>query len=157
MKENQEDDKVFDQERLKDQLELANMEVVDAEEVSPEDTVDVEVEEDKYPAMKNIPYVKIEDEEGNVLNPINGSYPSFFKNRRQRKADLRAMTKNPKNNKKGTRLVVTKLGDLDFTKAEVTLQNIKASKKPILNEELELEGWKYNKRRTLVHNQIKNN
>ena len=157
MKENKEGEPVFDTEKLTKQLELVNMEVVDEEVVTPEDTVEVTVEDDKIPTMKNVPYVKIEDEDGNVLNPINGSYPNLFKNRRERKAAIRKATKNPKNNKKGTRLVVTKLGAISFTKADVVKQTIEASRKPIIGDDMELEGWKYNKRRTLVHNQIKNN
>tara|TARA_R110000796_G_scaffold59371_1_gene136810 strand:+ start:15938 stop:16411 length:474 start_codon:yes stop_codon:yes gene_type:complete len=157
MKENQEGEPVFDTEKLTKQLELANMEVVDEEVVTPEEGVEVTVEDDKIPSMKNVPYVKIEDEDGNVLNPINGSYPNFFKSRRERKVAIREAIKNPKNNKKGTRLVVTKLGALSFTKANVVKQTIEASREPILGDDTELVGWKYNKSRTLVHNQIKNN
>jgi len=155
-----------DKKELKQDLELTEkevndaislMEVIDEEVVSPEETIEVNVEDEKFPTMKNIPYVKIENQDGNVLNPINGSYPNFFKNRRERKAAIRKATKNPKNNKKGTRLVVTKLGALSFTKAGVVKQTIEASRKPIIGDYMELEGWKYNRRRTLVHNQIKNN
>lgn len=154
MKENEENEKVFDQERLKDQLELASMEVVDAEVVSGEDTVEVTVEEDEYPAMQNIPYVKIENEDGDILNPINGSYPNFFPNRKQRRDAMARATKNPKNNKKGARVVITKLGDASFTKTHVKQQTIESSKKPIIAENMEFLGWKHNKRRTIIHNQV---
>ena len=147
MKENKKVETVFDTEGLSNQLELANMGVVDAEVVTPE--------YDKHPAMKNIPYVKIEDGEENVLNPINGSYPSFFKNRRQSKADWRAATKNPKNNKKGDRVIVTRVGEITFAKTKVCKQDIKANSRPVLDKEFNIVARVKHQEKTIIHNQSK--
>ena len=35
--------------------------------------------------MKNAPYIKVLDDEGNVINPISGSYTSPFPNRKARR------------------------------------------------------------------------
>ncbi len=140
-----------------EQLKLNQMEVVDEEIVSNDDSVEVTVKEDKFPSMKNIPYVKMVDYEGRVINPLGGFYPNYFKNRRERRASWRAENKNPKNNKKGARVVVTKIGNLSFTKAYPQLQTIEASKKPVLDDSYNVAYWKRNKRRTIVHNQIKSN
>jgi|APGre2960657404_1045060.scaffolds.fasta_scaffold24495_3 hypothetical protein len=35
--------------------------------------------------MKNAPYIKVLDAEGNVINPISGSYTSPFPNRKARR------------------------------------------------------------------------
>ncbi len=46
--------------------------------------------------MKNKPYIKEYDEEGNLLNPINGSYKTKKINRRTRRKLLKKLSKKHK-------------------------------------------------------------
>jgi len=80
----------------------------------------------------NRPYVKQYDASGQLINPIDGFYPSKtirpefplgFPNRRERR-DALVNQKRKFNNKKGLQLVVTKIGALHFMKYSKHLQNI---------------------------------
>lgn len=63
---------------------------------------------------KNTPYVKQFDENGHLLNPIQGSYVSPFPNRQRRKAALRPERFMNFSKKGGTNLVVK--GRMKFKK-----------------------------------------
>lgn len=159
MKENQENEPVMGKSVL-EQMELLDTEVVDAEVVTPEEPKkELTLEETKkaVAALRNIPYVKILNEEGDIINPINGNYPNYFSNRRQRKALIKNETKNPKNNKKGARVVITKTGALDFTKTHVKKQRVEYNLTDIYTDNGMVIGWDEHKARTIVHNQIKEN
>lgn len=107
--------------------------------------------------LRNTPYVKVYDTKGGVANPVKKGNPYMnpFMNRRDRRAAKRKETKNPKNNKRGTRLVVTKIGAMSFTKADVVPQIIEANTVPVYNDALELVGMKSYPRKVIVHNLIK--
>jgi len=146
-----------DKEKLDDLQDVRDIDV-EFEEVNPEKELTLEETKQAVAALRNVPYVKILNEEGDIVNPINGSYPNYFSNRRQRKALINNETKNPKNNKKGARVVITKTGALDFTKTHVKKQHIKANRKPIsVDKDLIVKEWELKKARTIVHNQIKEN
>jgi hypothetical protein len=72
----------------------------------------------------NIPYVKHYNEEGDLINPIaNGkSFINVLPNRKTRRFLSRAH--KSKNNKKGVRLVVTKIGPMEFFKTKLVKQRI---------------------------------
>lgn len=44
--------------------------------------------------MKNKPYVKEYNSDGEVINPIKGSYLNWYPNRRQRRISERKLNKN---------------------------------------------------------------
>ena len=80
----------------------------------------------------NRPYVKQYDANGDLINPIDGFYPSKtvrpefpngFPNRRERREAL-VQTERAFNNKKGTQLVVTRVGLLNFVKIKKRIQKI---------------------------------
>jgi len=141
---------------------INEIEVTDAEVITPEEPkkeLTLEETKEAVASLRNIPYVKILDSEGNVVNPINGNYPNYFANRKQRRDGIKAETRNPKNNKKGTRLVVTQIGDLNFVKTEVKKQRVdRGIERTTLNSDGTItKGTKIHKARTIVHNKIKNN
>jgi len=151
-----------DKEELDDLQDVRDIDV-EFEEVNPDEEPKKELtlEETKQAvaALRNIPYVKILNEEGDIVNPINGSYPNYFSNRRERKALIKKETKNPKNNKKGARVVVTKIGELSYTKTHIKKQRVeKGIERNTLNSDCTItKGTKIHKARTIVHNQIKEN
>lgn len=135
-----------------------NTEVNSIEEVN---VVDPVVETGAYTPPKNVPYKKIFNDEGELANPITKGdpYNTTFMNRRQKKAMFKDMMKNPKNNKSGTRLVITKTGNSSFTKTHVTKQHIEAADKfiKVRTDEDGIEELKHVKHgaRTLTHNVVK--
>ncbi len=69
----------------------------------------------------NIPYVKQYDAKGDLINPIIDSYFNKFANGVTRRKKLgRAF-----NNKKGIQLVVTQIGNYQFTKYKKVIQYLK--------------------------------
>jgi len=80
----------------------------------------------------NRPYVKQFDANGDLINPINGYFPSKrinkhfpegFPNRRERR---NALVNQPRthSNKKGTQVVITRIGLMKFTKFFKKFQKI---------------------------------
>lgn len=67
----------------------------------------------------NKPYVK-QYEDGKLLNPIEGSYPSPFENR----ASRRQKPKRAFSNKRGIQLIVSRVGDYAFYKHRRQLQHV---------------------------------
>ena len=63
---------------------------------------------------------------------------------------IKESTKNPKNNKKGIRLVVTNLGKGVFSKTEVTRQYITIG----LSLDIETNHFEVLEPRTIIHNKI---
>lgn len=119
---------------------------------------DIQGEEPTFNGMPtNIPYEKIYNDEGVLANPItkNVPYRTTFMNRRTRKALIREATRNPKNNKKGVRMVVTKVGK-SFVKTRITRQNIEKGfeKDSVGSDGYLVIGTKKRKARTITHNQI---
>lgn len=129
------------------------------EEVTPEvgEQVGKELtEEELVQSMpKNIPYVKIENSEGDLANPITkgNPYKNFFLNRRGRKALLKKATKHPKNNKKGTRLVVTEFAKGKFIKTKVVKQQIASNTVVEFDEDFVPMSTTHHKAKTIIHNQ----
>lgn len=71
----------------------------------------------------NIPYQKIYDRNGNLINPIGSEgYPSLGPNRQQRKKNL--VQPRVVSNKKGAGLIVVKHGH-SFTKVKRFVQSVK--------------------------------
>ena len=71
----------------------------------------------------NRPYVKQYDAEGKLVNPIVGEFINSQPNRQERRED----TLNKKrlfNNKKGTQLVITRIGWFKFMKYKKVFQQI---------------------------------
>lgn len=151
--------------------ELKNINVNDAEELQIlEDTGDDEITEEELQAkyddilnkakstgFKNQPYKKIINEEGDLANPISkyNPYLHLFPSRSQRRKMLK-LGKEPKNNKKGIRLVVTKVGVKDFIKTKVVRQHIPKSYTPVFSHcGLFIENELENNSRTITHNLIK--
>lgn len=91
---------------------------------------------------KNIPYVKIFNSEGKLVNPITKGdpYNNYFMNRSDRRKLIKKATKHPTNNKKGTRVIVTPFSLGKFIKTYVVKQYIKLTTF---------------KTKMLIHNQIK--
>lgn len=154
--------------------ELKNIEVNDAQELEIlEDTGEEMTEEElyaKYDEMLaqardggfiNRPYVKIENEEGELANPIgkNNPYLNPFPNRRQRRA-MKRMERPKVHNGKSFPILLKRIGD-DFLKYHVVRQHIPANITPVfeeLTEEQIAEGFKaqviggkFHEARTLVH------
>lgn len=135
--------------------EAVNELEVASEEVNPEN-----VEEEIYNRLsdfKNIPYKKILNVEGDIVNPITKEdpYNTMFMSSKQRRDLIKKATKNPKNNKKGARVVITKLGGGTFTKAHVRKQVVKANVIPQLDENFEFVGFKDTPSKTILHNDFK--
>lgn len=103
--------------------------VKDIDVVDPE-VVDVEAELTDEEALAqmptNIPYRKIFNSEGELANPITkrDPYRSPFMNRRQKRALIRKATQNPKNNKRGARVIITPFAKGKFVKTHVVQQRI---------------------------------
>lgn len=115
-----------------------DLEPVNLDEVFPEEgTEEISLEEEALNAtsFKNIPYKKIFNSEGDLANPITKGNPYLnpFMNRRAKKALIRSVTRNPKNNKKGIRLVVSRLKNNTFTKTRVVKQVLPSGKTIIHN------------------------
>jgi len=95
----------MDTDEIKDLLMESGSPITSASDIEvndPEEVVgDLGTEETRYnfSDLRNVPYVKEVDDEGNVLNQVK-RYPNYFPNRRTRKATIRKATKHPKNNKK---------------------------------------------------------
>lgn len=141
------------------------MEVKDAEVINPEDvTVIPEVRDEEALANMpvNIPYRKIFNDEGEWVNKITKGNPYLmpFMNRQQRKALIRKATRNPKNNKRGIRLIVTPFAKGKFLKTYITKQRIERGvEKPSLGANGNMVvGTKVHAARTIIHNkmQLKN-
>ena len=131
--------------------EIKDFEVVDSKEV--------ETKNKPMEIPKNIPYRKILNDEGDLVNPITKEEPyiTAFITRGQMDNLVKSATRNPKNNKRGIRLIVTKTGKGEFTKTEVTKQRVEANTVPIIDMvegEFVLNGYKYQKARTIIHNKI---
>lgn len=139
---------------MKENEEVNDLEVVDAEVLTPKGEADMKKAFEK---LRNRPYVKILNSEGKVANPItkDNPYTTVFLNRRDRKAAVRKATKHPKNNSKGARVIVTKIGPASFTKTHVSKQLIKGNMVPIWSDEGVLLGHIDRKKRTVIHNQLK--
>ena len=129
--------------RLEDLEDIREVDV-DFNKVSPNRELDLEEIKEAIESLRNVPYVKIFDSEGNLVNPITKDKPylNYFMNGRDRRAAVRKETRNPKNNKKGTRVVITKISPLKFVKTWVTKQIIKLSETKA-------------KVRVITHNRIK--
>ena len=134
-----------------DPVQLAKEAKEEGTQYSPEDLKKL------VEGLRNTPYVKVYDTKGDVANPVKKGNPYMnpFMNRRDRRAAKRKENKNPKNNKRGTRLVVTKIGAMSFTKADVVTQIMEANTVPVYNDALDLVGTKSHPRKTIVHNLIK--
>tara|TARA_R110000851_G_scaffold27764_4_gene77867 strand:+ start:5683 stop:5931 length:249 start_codon:yes stop_codon:yes gene_type:complete len=70
----------------------------------------------------NRPYVKQYDAAGDLINPIIGEFVNLQPNRRERKKN--AKKERAFSNKRGTQLVVTKIGWLSFMKYRKVFQTI---------------------------------
>ncbi len=141
-------------------------EVKDAKIVLP-DSEEAQALQEKYDAilekakaggMKNIPYRKIFNELGVLANPIkNGGFYNPFPNRQARRKLLRVMKGTvPRNNGRGTRVIVKQTGEQDFLKYHIREQFIPA--KMVAQYDIETDaaepvflGFKYHKARTVQH------
>jgi len=143
--------------------EVKDLDVI-FDEVSKEES-DAEVQDGVQDELRNFempintPYVKILDAKGDVANPITKENPfnTVFLNGKQRRDAVKKATKNPKNNKKGVRVVITNLGGGQFTKTYVRKQRIeKGFNSPTLNDDGTITpSNKFHKSRTIIHNDFK--
>lgn len=144
-------------------FEKAVAEEVKASGVEIPENVDIEAplsdEEALAQMPTNIPYRKIFNDEGELVNPITKGNPYLmpFMNRRQKKALIRQATRHPKNNKKGIRLIVTPFAKGKFTKTEVVRQRIERGIEANSTDEDGniVVGTKVQKARTIIHNKMK--
>ena len=139
---------------------INEIEVKDAEVVTPDEPkkeLTLEETKEAVAALRNVPYVKIKDAKGDVVNPITKEEPyrTMFSNGKQRRDAIKRVTKNPKNNKKGARVVVTNLGGGQFTKSHVRAQHIEPNETVVYDNELKPVGKKSHKPRTIIHNDFK--
>jgi hypothetical protein len=119
-------------------------------DVDFDEVVNEELPKVDFSAIRNFPYKKIFNEEGELANPITKTNPyrHIFPNRRTRRAMMKA-NKQPKNNKKGIRLIVTRVGN-EFVKTKVVKQFISTG----YGIGVDLIDIIEHKRRTLTHNLI---
>jgi len=66
----------------------------------------------------NTPYVKSYDANGDLINPILFKYGGYGPNRKARREASGITSTRPFNNKKGIKLVVSKIGPYRFMKFE---------------------------------------
>ena len=123
----------------------------------PKKELTLEETKEAVAALRNVPYVKIKDSEGNVVNPITKEDPyiNYFKSGKERRAEIERETKNPKNNKKGVRVVITNLGGGQFTKSYVRKQNIAYNVIPQYDVDGNFTHGKEVLPRTVIHNDFK--
>ena len=138
---------------------ISDLEVI-SEEVTPEGSkkeLTLDEVKEAVTALRNVPYVKILNSKGDIVNPITKKdpYKTVFMNGKQRRDLVKKSTKNPKNNKKGARVVITKLGGGAFTKSHVRMQTIKANVIPQLDENLDFVAFKETPSKTILHNDFK--
>lgn len=133
--------------------DLKEIEVVDLEVVQPEELTE---EQAVGQIPLNIPYKKILNDEGVLVNPITKEDPYLnnFMSGEQKRSLIKKATKHPKNNKKGIRLVITPFAKGKFTKTEVVKQRIEEGvERDIENKDGEIiKGTKTHKARTIIHN-----
>lgn len=143
--------------KAENDIEVVDFEVV--EENTTPVSVESELTDDEALAQipVNIPYKKILNDEGDLVNPITKGDPyiNHFMSGEQKRSLIKKATKHPKNNKKGIRLVVTPFAKDKFTKTEIVRQTIPENVTPItdlLDGKFILNGYKNHKSRTIIHN-----
>ena len=72
--------------------------------------------------QKNVPYERIEDDEGNLLNPITKTNPYYSMSVSRRELKRRLRMGKLKNNSKGNRIIITDIGGGRFMKTNIVRQ-----------------------------------
>lgn len=105
---------------------VKEMNVVDPETVEITEDEDYDMNEVLGNMPTNIPYKRIYNSEGELANPIVKGRPYLnpFMNRRSKRQLIRKATKNPKNNKRGARIIITPFAKGKFIKTHVIQQRI---------------------------------
>lgn len=144
------------EEAVSKQVKMSDIEVIDSEVVKVETEPQMSDEEALQMMPTNIPYEKIFNDEGELANPIlkGNPYLNPFMNRRDKRALIRKATKNPKNNKKGIRLIVTPFAKGKFVKTVITKQRIPETLVGVLSPNGNVVDYKTSPSRVLTHNNM---
>ena len=136
-------------------IEVVDVEIIEKDGVPVNEGVNDTVNDTLPQIPTNVPYRKILDKEGNIVNPITKEEPylTAFMSRQQIDELIKKSTKHPKNNKKGIRIVITPFAKGKFTKTEIVKQYIEANE--TVNEESVITE---HRAKVIIHNkmQVKN-
>ena len=133
MNENPEHNKEFDQDKV-NEIEVNEPEVIDLDETLPLS----DIVNGQFGSLKNTPYFKIFNVEGELANLITKNDPYFnpFPNRKARRRMKRNVSKFPKNNKVGVRMIVKQISNNDFLRYRVVKQYIPTNVVPVYDPKM---------------------